>query len=218
MRLTSFSQKWYSLGEVQVDVPNFIEGAQFIMKKVLSLVAAVAMAMTLLVACKGDDASSEVVDTPEFVDGTYRAEMAEFNNGYKEFMEVTYENGVITSVVFDAFSEKDPTVFKSTLTIEEYPMFDADGNDFHPAVWYPELMESVKNATAPEDIALIADATHSCENARDMFAAIQEQAKAGDTTVAIIGEVEAPEGETSEETEGETSEVEEDSTEESAAA
>lgn len=184
------------------------------MKKVLSLVAAVAMAMTLLVACGGDD-SSEVVDTPEFVDGTYRAEWATYDHGYKEFMEVTYENGVITNVIFDAVNEEDPELFKSSLGIEEYPMFDAEGNEFYPAIWYPELMENIKNAATPEDIALIADATHSCENARLMFAAIQELARTGDTTVAIVGEVEAPEGE---EAEGEVEETpEEDSTEEEAA-
>ena len=166
------------------------------MKKVLSLLLIAALSATMLVACGGDDSSTPADDstsTPdsvasEYVDGTYRAESATFNNGYKEFLVVTYKDGKVTDVDFDAYSEKDETVLKSTLTIEEYPMFTGENEDepYQPSIWYPTLEESIKNAAAPADVELIADATHSCENAQKYLAAIQEAAKKGDTEVQVV--------------------------------
>ncbi len=153
------------------------------MKKIFAFMLAMALAASMLAACGGSSSST----AQTYVDGTYRAESYDFSRGYKEFMEVTFAGDVITDVVFDAMNETDPTLFKSMLTIEEYPMFDAEGNDFNPAVWYPTLEESILAAKTAEDIELIAGATHTAENARIMFAAILEAAKTGATDIIVVG-------------------------------
>lgn len=164
------------------------------MKKALSLLVIAALSAAMLVACGGKDDSSAVT-TPEYKDGTYRAENATFDHGYKEFLEVTYKDGKVTDVTFDAVSEKDPAVLKSSLTIEQYPMFTGENGDepFNPAVWYPTLENNIKEAATADDVAIVAGATHSSDNARKYLAAIQAAAKTGDTTTQVVTLTEAAE-------------------------
>ena len=115
-------------------------------------------------------------------DGTYRAQLSDTstadNNGWQEYLEVTWRDGKITQVVFDAADESGR--LKSQLSEEEYPM------DPHPSLWMPRLAEQVKNAQSPETIEGIAGATRSSRHVRAMFQELEDRAKQGDTSTAVM--------------------------------
>ena len=68
------------------------------MKK-LSLILIVILVLSVFSACTGD---------VEIADGTYRAEYEDFDaQGWKDFVEITFEDGAVTEVVADAVSGKD---------------------------------------------------------------------------------------------------------------
>ncbi len=66
-----------------------------------------------LVSCE-DDA------TTTYVNGTYKAEAADFHYGWKAFTQVVISEDVQTSVTFDYTDETGK--LKSATTTEEYPM------------------------------------------------------------------------------------------------
>ena len=74
------------------------------MKKLVSLAVALVLALSL-VACGSSDSSA-------YKDGTYRAEAADYENGYKPYVELTISGGKITAVDFDCISQ-DGTTLKS---------------------------------------------------------------------------------------------------------
>ncbi len=111
-------------------------------------------------------------------DGTYSAQMAEASEGYTDMLTVYYEGGKIADATFESVHEDGS--LKSETTPENYPMTP------HPSEWLGELSENVKNASNADDIEMIAGATISSNNAKDMMRAIEEKAKAGDTNTAMV--------------------------------
>ena len=89
------------------------------MKKLLTLALAAVLALSL-VACGGSGSIK---------DGTYTAQYKEPSHDWTEYLSVTYKDGVITDVDFDA---KDANGnLKSEATAETYPM------DPLPSEWIP---------------------------------------------------------------------------------
>ena len=92
------------------------------MKKLLTLALAAVLALSL-VACGGSGSIK---------DGTYTAQYKEPSHDWTEYLSVTYKDGVITDVDFDA---KDANGnLKSEATAETYPM------DPLPSEWIPQLV------------------------------------------------------------------------------
>ena len=90
------------------------------MKKLLTLALAAVLALSL-VACGGSGSIK---------DGTYTAQYKEPSHDWTEYLSVTYKDGVITDVDFDA---KDANGnLKSEATAETYPM------DPLPSEWIPQ--------------------------------------------------------------------------------
>lgn len=92
------------------------------------------------------------------------------------------KDGVITDVDFDA---KDANGnLKSEATAETYPM------DPLPSEWIPQLEENVKAAGTADKIEAVAGATSSSESVKVLMAAVEKQAKAGNTEVVLVDNAE----------------------------
>ena len=69
---------------------------------------------------------------------------------------------------------------KSEATAETYPM------DPLPSEWIPQLEENVKAAGTADKIEAVAGATSSSESVKVLMAAVEKQAKAGNTEVVLV--------------------------------
>ena len=142
------------------------------MKKLLTVALAAVLALSL-VACGGSGSIK---------DGTYTAQYKEPSHDWTEYLSVTYKDGVITDVDFDA---KDANGnLKSEATAETYPM------DPLPSEWIPQLEENVKAAGTADKIEAVAGATSSSESVRVLMAAVEKQAKAGNMEVVLVDNAE----------------------------
>ena len=137
------------------------------MKKFVAIALAMVLALAL-VAC----GSSSIKD------GTYTAEASEASYGYTTYLEVTYLDGKITDVDFDAVDANG--TLKSSLGADY-------GMDPAPDVWMPEIEESIKNADGDASkIEAVAGATNSSNDAKLLFEAVLAAAKKGDTAVQKV--------------------------------
>lgn len=142
------------------------------MKKLLTLALAAVLALSL-VACGGSGSIK---------DGTYTAQYKEPANDWTEYLSVTYKDGVITDVDYDA---KDANGnLKSEATAETYPM------DPLPSEWIPQLEENIKAAGTADKIEAVAGATSSSESVKVLMAAVEKQAKAGNKEVVLVDNAE----------------------------
>ena len=142
------------------------------MKK-LTLFLLSALMLFSLVGCGGS----------KIADGTYSAELSdaatEANQGWKDFLTVTYKDGKMVEVQFDS-KDADGNLKSEWTTPENYPM------DPQPSEWIPQLEENIKATSNPDKVAAVAGATMGSNNAKELYRAVVEKAKAGDTTTAVI--------------------------------
>ena len=131
-------------------------------------------------------ASCDKEEETMYVNGDYKAEVAEFSHGWKEFIEVSISGDMVSSVNYDAIDPSGDTL-KSSLTF--YPMPDPPGL---PSAWYPLLEAQYKSADIVNydaaDIDGITGATHTSETASMLFDLILEAAKEGDTSTQVLTE------------------------------
>jgi major membrane immunogen (membrane-anchored lipoprotein) len=141
------------------------------MKKFAVIALAIVMSLAL-VAC-GSSGS-------KIKDGTYTAEASEANYGYTTYLKLTYLDGKVTDVEFDAVDAEG--TLKSTLTAEEYPMDPA------PDVWFPELTANIKKAIEADstDVEAVAGATNTSNDAKLLLEAALKAAKEGNTEVVKV--------------------------------
>lgn len=141
------------------------------MKKLFVLALAAVMALSL-VACGGT----------KIADGTYTAQVDEATAaaayGWTDTLSVTYKGGKIADVDFDAFDADGNR--KSEIDPANYPMDPA------PSVWMPQIEAAVKATSDADKVAAVAGATHSSANAKLLYAAVIEAAKAGNTTAVVV--------------------------------
>ena len=142
------------------------------MKKMLTMLVCAALALGL-VGCGGD----------KIADGTYTAELsdaaAEANHGWKDYLSVTYKDGQIAEVDFDA-TDADGNLKTESTNPENYPM------DPQPSEWMPQLEKNIAATSNPDKVAAVAGATTGSSHAKELYRAVIEKAKAGDTTTAIV--------------------------------
>lgn len=136
------------------------------MKKLFTIALAAVLALSL-VACG---------DSGKIKDGTYTAQLKEPSHGWTDYLSVTYKDGAITDVDYDSKDEEGN--LKSTYA--EY------GMDFAPSEWIPQLEANVKAAGTADKVEAVAGATSSSNNVKALMKAVEEKAKAGDTTTALI--------------------------------
>ena len=142
------------------------------MKKIIALALSSVLALGL-VACGGSN---------KIADGTYKAQVdeatAEASHGWTEVLAVTYQDGKMTDVDFDAFDAEGNR--KSEADPATYPM------DPPPSVWIPQIEENIKATSSADKVATVAGATSSSENAKKLYAAVLEAASAGKMETVVV--------------------------------
>jgi Major membrane immunogen, membrane-anchored lipoprotein len=144
------------------------------MKK-LALILIVVMAVTFVTACTGDI---------EIEDGTYRAEYADFDaKGYKDFVEVTFEGGVVTRVVADGISGKDGSL-KSDSEAYKEEMESIAGT--YPEKYYTDLINQYLANPDADYVDTVAGATESSESFVVLLKALEKAIRTGYTDTIIV--------------------------------
>lgn len=144
------------------------------MKKV-ALVLVAALVLALFVGCTGDF---------KIEDGTYRAEYADYDQqGYKEYVEITFENGGVTDVVFDAISGVDGSL-KSEATDMSALMESATGTT--PKKSYEDIINQYLQNPSADSIDIVAGATASTRSFVALVQALEKAVKAGNTETVIV--------------------------------
>lgn len=129
------------------------------MKKAIITVLSIVMALSLAACSSG-----------KIKDGTYRAEASEAVYGYTTYLAVTYKDGAISDVDFDAIDADG--ALKSALGADY-------GMEISPDVWMKQIEDNVKKATAADKIDTVAGATNSSNDAKVLMKAVEESAKKG---------------------------------------
>lgn len=121
------------------------------MKRFLSLALVLILSISVLVACDSGDKSYE--------DGNYTAETDFDDKGWKGVIDVTVEDGEITSVTYDELDEEDNKKSED----EEYAESMEGAAGITPEDAYEQLEEALINTQDPEQIDAVAGATGSTE-------------------------------------------------------
>lgn len=145
------------------------------MKKLLAIALVVAMAALSLSACGS---------APDYQDGVYRAEAAEYSHDYKEFVEITIEKGKIASVLADAINA-DGVKLKKT-DADYAKNYEGTGNDTTPSVFYPSLEAQLQKTKNPDKVEVVAGATDSSDSFKLLSKAALENAASGKTETAVV--------------------------------
>lgn len=115
-------------------------------------------------------------------DGFYTAEMDEFSHGWKEYVCILVNDGVIVSVEYDA---KDPSGFIKAWD-NEY-MRNMNGvSGTYPNRYVRELAGQLLDDQSAQSIDSISGATHSSATFEQLATAVIKQAKKGDTSKVIV--------------------------------
>ncbi len=141
----------------------------------LSLILIIFMAISLLVACTG---------TIEIKDGTYRAEYSDYDQqGYKEFIEITFENGRVTHLVADAINGVDGTLKSESVEIKD-AMEPVAGT--YPAKYYKDLINQYLENSSVDKVDIVAGATASSANFIELMKALEKAVRAGNTDTVVV--------------------------------
>lgn len=142
------------------------------MKKMMTMLLCAAMVFALA-GCGGD----------KIPDGTYTAQLsdaaAEANHGWRDYLTVTYQDGKAVEIDFDS-KDADGNLKTEWATPENYPM------DPQPSEWMPQLEKNIAATSNPDKVAVVAGATMGSSHAKELYRAVLEKAKAGDTSVAVV--------------------------------
>lgn len=147
------------------------------MKKVLSLALCAVMAFTMTACADGQ------LNATTLVDGTYRAEFLEFDpNGWKDYVEVTIENGELYKVVYDSVDEDDN--LKSEDESYKAEMEAIVGT--YPAKYNQNLINQFIRSGKVTSVDIVAGATESTGNFKTLIVAAMENAVEGNTETEVV--------------------------------
>lgn len=116
------------------------------------------------------------------VDGYYTVEMAEYDNGWKEFVTICVSGGKIVTVEYNARNASG--YIKSWDMDYMRKMNGIVGN--YPNAYTRNYAAQLLLTQGPDGIDAVSGATLSGGKFTRMAAALIEKAKAGDTTVGIV--------------------------------
>ncbi len=129
---------------------------------------------------------------PQYVDGTYRAEMSTFSHGWKDYVVLTVKDGKVTIDEYDSFNETDNTKLKSKDA--DYKESMSAGNkkngmpETYPEKYSKELVDSFNNANGDvTKVENVAGATSSSNNFKLLVGQLlKSNAATGDTTTLVV--------------------------------
>ncbi len=142
------------------------------MKRMLSIALILACIM-LLTAC-GDQTGLQ--------DGYYTAQAAEFSHGWKEYITIMVKGGSIVSVEYNA--ENASGFIKSWDNTYMQTMLHAQGT--YPNEYTRYYAGQLLEGEGEVEIDVLAGATSSWGSFQKLAVAVIEQARQGDSSIAIV--------------------------------
>ena len=117
-------------------------------------------------------------------DGTYRAEYKNFDvYGWKDYIEVTVEDGEISELVFDAVNMEDGSL-KSEDENYKSEMEPIVGT--YPAKYNADLINQFLESGKISAVDVVAGATQSTGSFKTLLTNIVPSIKAGDTATVLV--------------------------------
>lgn len=143
-------------------------------KHVFVIAACFLMLGSVLSGCAGKGNS--------LTDGYYTAEMAEYDNGWREFVTIHVEGGEISSVEYNA---KNASGFIKSWDMQYMRKMSA-AKGTYPNYYTRTYARQVVERQSGDSIDTVAGASNSGGKFRLMIAAALAQAQTGNTQVAIV--------------------------------
>ncbi|MEG1180769.1 MAG: FMN-binding protein [Oscillospiraceae bacterium] len=145
------------------------------MKKFV-IVLSLAMALLLLFAsCNGE---------VKIKDGIYRAEYSDYDqHGYKDFVEVTFKDNKVESVVADAVSGEDGSLKSSSAKFRD-AMEPISGT--YPEKYYKDLINQYIEKAKSDNLDVIAGATESSNSFISLIKALEKAVISGNTETVVV--------------------------------
>mgnify|MGYP000885796419 FL=1 len=116
------------------------------------------------------------------VDGYYTAEMAQYQNGWKEFVTICVSGGKIVTVEYNA---RNKSGYIKSWDMEYMRKMSGVAGTY-PNAYTRNYAAQLLETQGAEGIDVVSGATTSGGNFTRMVQALVEKAKAGDTTVAVV--------------------------------
>ncbi len=142
------------------------------MKRILSLILTLLL-LAPLAACGNQTALQ---------DGYYTAQASQFSHGWKEYITIMVKGGTIVSVEYNA---ENPSGFiKSWDNSYMQTMFHSNGTypNEYTRYYANQLLETQRG----DGIDALSGASSSCQSFQKLAAAVLEQARKGDSSIAVI--------------------------------
>ena len=142
-------------------------------KRLLTKILAVAMSAALLTACGGQAGLQ---------DGYYTAQMSQFSHGWKEYITILVKGGSIVSVEYNA--ENASGFIKSWDNAYMQTMLHTNGT--YPNEYTRYYANQLLEGQGEGGIDAITGATSSHSSFQILAQAVLEQARKGDSSIAIV--------------------------------
>ena len=134
--------------------------------------------LTVFVGCT---AAGEIV---EIADGTYRAEFSDYDSsGYKDFVEITFEDGLVVSITADAVSEADGTLKSQSESVRD-AMTTINGT--YPEKFYTDLINQYIENPSSDAIDIVAGATFTSNDFVNLIRALEQAIVKGTTDTVVV--------------------------------
>ncbi|MCI8909644.1 MAG: FMN-binding protein [Oscillibacter sp.] len=143
------------------------------MKRVIAVLLSLLMTASLLTACGGE---------AELQDGYYTAQMSEFSHGWKEYVTILIKGGQILSVEYNA--ENASGFIKSWDNAYMQNMLHINGT--YPNEYTRYYAGQLLEGQGKGEIDVITGASSSHGTFQMLAQAVLEQARKGDSSIAIV--------------------------------
>ncbi len=146
------------------------------MKKFLAIILAAIAVMGVATSCGSKNEG--------FKDGSYRAEMKDFDDhGWKDYVNVTVADGKITEVESDSLNSEDGHKKSEDEAYKE--AYIGAGFETYPAATSEKLESGLIEKQDINQVDTVAGATHSSDTFKKLVKALEENMKKGDTNTVI---------------------------------
>ena len=149
------------------------------MKRILSRILILLLLIMALTACGSEE-------TTGLQDGYYTAQAADFNFGWKEYITIMVKGGAIVSVEYNA---ENPSGFiKSWDNAYMQTMLHSNGT--YPNEYTRYYASQLLEGQGEVPIDAISGASSSWGSFQKLSAAVLEQARQGDSSIAVVNTAE----------------------------
>ena len=123
-----------------------------------------------------------------YVDGSYRAEFADFDSyGYKDFLEITVQGGRVTAVTFNGVDAQGG--LKSDDAAYRENMEKIQGTN--PSKYSADVINQYLEQLDIKKVDIVAGATYSTNCFKALFFALEANMLKGDQTLVVVQNITA---------------------------